>query len=260
MNTGIGKYVLSLTALSSLIAGCDPLTTSDTPPEIRGSLPPEEEVGSEGTGADGGTSGGGLEGEGTDDAGGDPGCTLTQGFWKTHNRYGVAKQDPWPIDEDTELCGQTWTDLLQTPPRGDAWLILVHQWIAATLNVASGADASAEVAAALSEGEALLLTCAATGDDRATAVQLSELLDSFNNGGEGVPHCGDANEDDETGEDEGGALDGTGGGEGEPGDGTDDGEPAEGGEPEEEGGEPECEPQTEGGFICDDDVPPKPVP
>ena len=60
------------------------------------------------------------------------GCTLTPGFWKNHSQL---------ITEDTLLCEETWIDILNTPPRrGNAFYILAHQWIAAELNVADGAD------------------------------------------------------------------------------------------------------------------------
>ena len=44
------------------------------------------------------------------------------------------------MQEDDVLCGQSWYDILWTETNGNAWYILGHQWIAATLNVAAGAS------------------------------------------------------------------------------------------------------------------------
>ena len=124
------------------------------------------------------------ESEDSENSGDDEDCTLTQGYWKNHNKYKTNKNQakPWPIDEDTDLCGQTWLDILLTPTHGDAWYILGHQWIAASLNDASGAIPNADVQHALDRGKELLEGCAIDAADRAEAIELSELLDAFNNG------------------------------------------------------------------------------
>jgi len=126
-----------------------------------------------------------------EETGGDEGCTRTMGYWKTHNADATvpALQVPWPISEDTALCGRTWLDWLRTPPRGNAWSILVRQWIAAQLNVAAGVDAPDAIDDAIADAGALLATCSISDDLRDEALDLSELLDSFNNGEEGVEHC-----------------------------------------------------------------------
>lgn len=148
------------------------------------------------------------------------GCTLTQGFWKNHHAQAKnpAQQQPWPLDEGTLLCDQSWLDILHSPPKGDAWYILAHQWIAASLNVAAGAAPTPEVAAALAQADAILADCAVDPDEHDDALAAADLLDQFNNGAVGPGHCGD---DDETTGDTG---DGTTGdtGDGTTGD-TDDG-------------------------------------
>src|SRR5690242_8521526 len=60
-------------------------------------------------------------------------CTLTPGYWKNHSKYATnsSQMRPWPISEDTLLCGMRWYDILWTPPEGEAWFILAHHWIAA---------------------------------------------------------------------------------------------------------------------------------
>ena len=130
----------------------------------------------------------------------DPGCTYTQGYWKNHHRFckrGKRKCDPWPIDETTMLCGKTWLNILKTPPKGgNAWYILAHQWIAAKLNVASGAAADALLLQVLAEAESLLLGCSIDRDDRAWALELAQYLDDYNNGRIGPGHCDDDDDDD----------------------------------------------------------------
>ncbi len=137
-------------------------------------------AGSEG---DGDPSAGSGEGDGD-------GCTLTQGYWKNHD---------WPADyADATLCDQTWMDILWTPPKGDAWYILAHQWIAATLNGASGADAGDEITQALSDAADLVDDCSISDADRAAAIALAGMLDDYNNGLTGPGHC---DGDDDGGED-----------------------------------------------------------
>jgi len=121
------------------------------------------------------------------------GCTLTQGFWKTH-------PTAWPVGSLT-LGTRSYSEaellvFLNTPPRGNASLILIHQLIAAKLNVASGAaapgtsiaSADAWIAAHQALGMSLPFSGLAKGD-AATAIGLSTLLDNYNNGLSGPPHC-----------------------------------------------------------------------
>lgn len=134
-----------------------------------------------------------TDGDGVGDACG--GCTYTQGYWKNHHRDARVPRDiSWPVSEGTELCGQTWLDILWMPPRGDAWYILAHQWIAASLNAANGAAVPAEVADALAEGDALLAACAIAKNERGAATGLADQLADYNEGAVGPGHC------DETGD------------------------------------------------------------
>lgn len=67
------------------------------------------------------------------------GCTLTQGYWKTHSKYGPAPyDDAWallmPNGEDTTFCLSNlsnYTVLWTNPRGGNAYYILAHQFIAA---------------------------------------------------------------------------------------------------------------------------------
>lgn len=117
------------------------------------------------------------------------GCTYTQGYWKNHNQYARGRRGTaWPISEDTQMCGESWLDILRTPTRGDAWMILAHQWIAASLNDTT-ASTTAEVADALAVGADLLAGCEIADGDRALAIGASEILDAYNNGVVGPGHC-----------------------------------------------------------------------
>lgn len=115
------------------------------------------------------------------------GCTYTMGWYKNH--------DQWPISQDTPLCGKTYAEWLDTPPQGDAWVILTHQWITAYLNVLNGAQVDAQVLAALQDGSEYVLACTVSDDDKADATAISEVLDAFNNGELSAPHCDDVEED-----------------------------------------------------------------
>lgn len=139
--------------------------------------------------------------DGDDDK--DKGCVRTMGYYKTHNAYrnNPDQSAPWPISEDTWACGATWLEWLWEPPRGDATIILAHQWITAALNEASGAWLPWEVEVSLTRGVSLLADCEITAGERAEAIELAELLDDYNNGGLGVPHC---DEDEHDGGDDGG--------------------------------------------------------
>jgi hypothetical protein len=123
------------------------------------------------------------------------GCTLTQGYWKTHNEYatapGLVSDWPAPHDEDDVMCGQTLLDILDTPSGGDAWNILAHQYIAAILNVASGASTPDAVDDALAGAEAwLLANCGGVPASEAPeAIEMAELLDRYNHGDVGPGHC-----------------------------------------------------------------------
>jgi MYXO-CTERM domain-containing protein len=134
---------------------------------------------------------------------GDPvldGCTYTRGYWRNHHGDAPGNRDvAWPIAEDTELCGQTWFDILRTPARGDAWYIVAAQYIAARLNVAGGASAPVEVRDALSDAEDFLVSnCAITRNERQAALAAKDVLDDYNNGLIGPGHCDDTASDGES--------------------------------------------------------------
>ncbi|WP_408952748.1 hypothetical protein [Lysobacter sp. Hz 25] len=125
------------------------------------------------------------------------GCTYTQGYWKTHSKYGPAPYDAtWAaIGEDTLFfaSGQTWYKVFWTPPKGgNAYYILAHQYMAARLNAEAGAGAPSEVQAAIAEATAWFIgrsTTAPKGPARDTAIRLAGILGAYNEGTTGPGHC-----------------------------------------------------------------------
>jgi hypothetical protein len=120
------------------------------------------------------------------------GCTLTQGYWKNH-------EEAWPVDS-LDIGGVTYTKeellaLYNTPPSGDASLILEHQLATAKLNVAAGASAPGN---SIAEGDAWMADNAdddgrlpyGSGDNE-DAVRIAGDLDAYNNGVTGPGHCDD---------------------------------------------------------------------
>ena len=86
------------------------------------------------------------------------GCTLTQGYWKTHSTYGPASKPdatwnllPGGAGPDTVffLSGASWYQVFWTAPAGNQYYNLAHQYMAARLNVLDGASVPASVAAAI---------------------------------------------------------------------------------------------------------------
>jgi hypothetical protein len=128
------------------------------------------------------------------------GCTRSHGYWKHH---------AWPVEElvigDERYAHAELLSLLKAPTKGDGSIILARQLIAARLNVAAGADTTADVDQALlradawaagHEGRLPFGLRAAPGDQANAAafdeaVSLGALFDRYNNGEVGPGHCAD---------------------------------------------------------------------
>lgn len=121
------------------------------------------------------------------------GCVRTQGYWG--NKPGVIW--PAPYDRDAAFFGSglTWQEIMDSPTRGDAYLILAHQYIAAVLNRAAGASAPAAVQGVISGATAWFGSGVELGECRAGGCPLQRswaaILDAYNNGAyPGAPkHC-----------------------------------------------------------------------
>lgn len=131
------------------------------------------------------------------------GCTLTQGYWKTHSVKGPAAHpdDTWnlvgPLAEDSPfyLSGKSWYQVFWTSPQGNAYYTLAHQFMAATLNQLNGASAPADVLAALADAQAFFAANVPVppsgkykGKDALQLNAMAQLLDAYNNG-VGPGHC-----------------------------------------------------------------------
>ncbi len=120
-------------------------------------------------------------------------CPLTQGYWKNH-------EENWPV-HSLQLGTVTYTQsqllqILNTPPAGDASIILAHQLIAAKLNVANGSTSfptaiQTQINNAIATGDSLLdgnnlLSASYSVDPSSTQGQLmvadANILDQFNSG------------------------------------------------------------------------------
>lgn len=128
----------------------------------------------------------------------EPGCTLTQGYWKTHSKYGPAPYDAtWAlIGEDTPFfsSGKTWYQAINTSSAGgNAYYILAHQYIAAKLNLAGGTSSTPAVNAALAGAEAFFATYTPSStlskSVRAQAIAYAGTLADYNEGDIGPGHC-----------------------------------------------------------------------
>jgi hypothetical protein len=128
------------------------------------------------------------------------GCTLTQGYWKTHSQYGpAAYDDTWAlVGENASFysSGKTWHAVLWTPPKGgQVYYILAHAFIAATLNLRNGAPSTPAVTTAMAEADSFFRTYTPAAADalprsvRTKYTALASLLGSYNEGLVGPGHC-----------------------------------------------------------------------
>ena len=157
--------------------------------------------GAGGTGGTGGAGTGGAGGAGGSDCNDDDtcGCTLTQGYWRTHSSFGPAPYNAtWAlIGENTTffLSGKTYYQALTTPPAGNMYYVLVKQYIGAKLNGLTGAstdDIDSEFATAT--GLFQTYTPAQVAADADLEEQFEDLADEladFNEGDTGPGHCSD---------------------------------------------------------------------
>ena len=128
-------------------------------------------------------------------------CTLTQGYWKTHSSYGPASRpdatwDALANGPNTTFfsSGKSWYQVFWTAPKGDAYYILAHQYMAAVLNQMNGANTST-IDSTLAAARTILANSAPgtlKGANANNAKTLAGILDQYNNGLIGPGHCSDA--------------------------------------------------------------------
>lgn len=121
------------------------------------------------------------------------GCVRTQGYWS--NKPGVV----WPSGLERGAfffsSGLRWQQIMDRPTRGDAYLILAHQYVAAVLNRAADASAPAAVQSVINGATAWFNSGVGLGECLAGGCPLQRswagVLDAYNNGVyPGAPrHC-----------------------------------------------------------------------
>ena len=128
----------------------------------------------------------------------DPGCSLTQGYWKSHSKYGPAPYDAtWAlIGEDTPFfsSGKTWYQAIKTSSAGgNAYYILARQYIAAKLNLAGGASSTPAVTSALAWADGFFAVYSPVSTlskaVRAHAIATAGAIADYNEGDIGPGHC-----------------------------------------------------------------------
>jgi hypothetical protein len=115
--------------------------------------------------------------------------TLTIGYWKNHTNWPITTL---PLGAGSISQAQA-LNILNTPPRGDATIILSQQLIGAVLNVAAGAASSCVLSTGVAANTLLAQYPPGSGlktstTDGQTAVALAATLDQYNNGMLCAPH------------------------------------------------------------------------
>jgi hypothetical protein len=115
------------------------------------------------------------------------GCTYTQGWYKNPKHM-------WPAGFSRTAKfdgGMSWIDLYNTPPRGSQYIILAHQYMTTTMNIASGASVPAYVQTAYDKATAYFLA-GGNGTGAGDIAGVAAILDEYNNGlaSGGPAHCG----------------------------------------------------------------------
>jgi hypothetical protein len=118
-----------------------------------------------------------------------PGCTFGAGYWKNHPRAWPRRFDP---DATFFTSGKSWIEVLRTAPRGDAYYILGHQFIAAGLNLEQLEPGlrPREIGSPWAiTGNGFFTDGAHSSLTRIELLNLAALFESFNEGKRGVPPC-----------------------------------------------------------------------
>lgn len=124
------------------------------------------------------------------------GCVRTQGYWS--NKPNVAWPGDWYRSMSFWASGYSWQQMFDMPVKGNAYIMLAHQFMTATINRYAGASTPPDIEALITTARAWftsganLDTCTGPGacaEQKAWAA----ALDLYNNGQYpgGPPHCPD---------------------------------------------------------------------
>ena len=129
-------------------------------------------------------------------------CVNDYKYWKTHSHQGPGPYDnAWShlglLEENTifYLSGQTWYQVLQTPPKYNVYYLLAHEYIAAKLNQLKGADVPPKVAQAIAKAELLFgqttpkQAAFMMSAKKAQWTALIPILNDYNQGCNGPKNC-----------------------------------------------------------------------
>ncbi len=100
-------------------------------------------------------------------------------FWKN--------ESPWPLTMSTDLCGETWIDIVTGPNTAldpmvsDATWDLAREWICLTLNRANGINPPASILQASLQANLILSDCNVDTFESANAAALTDTIGKFNN-------------------------------------------------------------------------------
>jgi hypothetical protein len=127
---------------------------------------------------------------------GPTGCVRTQGYWG--NKPNVDWPGDWFRQMNFYSSGMTWQQIYDTPPRGNAYIILADQFMTAVLNRNAGASAPQGVQDVMAAAQdwfasgTTLDTCSKGGSCGQQKLWAA-VLDTYNNGfyPGGPPHCKD---------------------------------------------------------------------
>lgn len=136
------------------------------------------------------------------------GCTLTQGYWKTHAnvpgkpQFSKKRDDHWDMvgaqAESTTffLSDTSWIGVFWKAPKGNAYYNLAHQYMAAKLNGYAEASVPPSVATAIANAEAWFSTYGPSAgfwkSNKQAVMQAAGTLGSYNEGDLGPGHCSEA--------------------------------------------------------------------
>jgi hypothetical protein len=117
------------------------------------------------------------------------GCTYTLGWWKNK---GKAMSAVFDFDGGTD----NGLAVLNTPPKGNVYYILAHQYIAASLNSNNGATLTGSALTAYNAATTYFAAASAANPTpgsytKKQVTDLADILDNFNQGKLALPHCGD---------------------------------------------------------------------
>lgn len=114
-------------------------------------------------------------------------CPFSQGYWKNHPKDWPGSALPMKLGTTNNYNKDQLLSIFNTPPRGDASIILAYQLIAAKLNVANGSPVPSEVADAILDADNAIANRIIPAGIRTSSTlgqmmtSIAKTLDMYNN-------------------------------------------------------------------------------